>query len=120
VSDQLDLLRNFVGRGVAAQAAVGEALKPAGQAQVEGNNLAFVRELREEAIRLVRINGSVTAEELRAYAEVHGLEPTHPNAYGGVFRGPGWRVIGRRRSRWPSAHAREIKVWTYQLGSSGA
>jgi len=59
------------------------------------------------------MNGSVSADDLRRYADKHNDQPGHVNAWGSVFRGAGWRMVGRMKSTIPSNHAREIKVWRW-------
>jgi hypothetical protein len=119
---QLDVFDDFARRGLAAGQAAGEALKAAGLDRVMARNCEWITAMRAEAIRLSQANGCVTVDELRAFALQHGSVPTHDNAWGGIFRGPRWKAIGRRKSQWPSSHAREVKIWRYvapavELGS---
>lgn len=93
--------------------AQGALLKEDGLASVSENNTVFLAQMRAEAKRISEIRGWVTSDDLRVYASQQNLEPTHQNAWGGVFRGPQWRVIGRRKSAVPQGHAREIKIWAY-------
>jgi len=72
----------------------------------------FVPLMRKVAHRIATEQGSVCSDDLRRYAAEHGIAPSHPNGWGAVFRaGAGFRLIGRRKSTWPSAHRREVKVW---------
>jgi hypothetical protein len=90
----------------------GEAARDEGVALVSENNPTFVEIMREAARVLARKNGSVCSDDLRAYAQMCGIEPEHQNAWGAIFRGQEWVVVGRRKSRLTSNHAREIRVWT--------
>lgn len=95
-------------------AAAGEAAKAAGQDLTEGTQESFIARMREAAIDICRRTGSVSTDELRVYAEAHGIAPpVNRNAYGAIFRGPHWVEIGRKRSAIVSNHAREIRIWSY-------
>lgn len=91
----------------------GEKLKESAMVGVEKKNAAWLNTIRKQAIRIAKRKGSVTTDDLRKYAMKKELKPSHPNAWGAVFRGSDWRVIGRCKSRLPSNHAREIRVWAY-------
>lgn len=113
MTGQLDMLDSFVKRGLRAQAAVGEALKQGGLKRVETNGKLWLEAMRAEAKRLCALSGCVTTDELRLYAEERRLYPHHDNCWGAVFNGKSWAPIGHRKSRWPSCHAREIRIWRY-------
>lgn len=107
------LLPEIPGRSLRSQANACESLKRHGLAKIETTGQAWLRVMREQAFELCQRDGCVTTDELRLYAE-HTLQyPHHDNCWGAIFRGPRWKVIGRRKSRWASTHAREIKVWLY-------
>lgn len=91
----------------------GRALKDNGLASVAENNTAFLAQMRAEAKRISEIRGWVSSDDLRVYASQLDLEPTHCNVYGAIFKGPCWKVIGRRKSAVPQGHSREIKIWAY-------
>jgi len=91
----------------------GQSLKSAGQDLVAGHNEEFVSLMRAEAMRISNGLGYVTSDDLRVYAARIGLEPSHPNAWGAVFKGKGWRSIGYRKSAVPQSHARIIRIWQY-------
>lgn len=97
----------------------GRVLKDNGLASVAENNTAFLALMRAEAIRISLSRGWVTSDDLRVYASQLDLEPTHQNAWGAIFRGPQWKVVGHRKSAVPGNHAREIKIWQYveQIGT---
>ena len=88
----------------------GECLKQAGQKQVSANNEMFLADMRGAAVRIATEKGSVTCDDLRELAVKMGISPSHPNAWGTIFRGI-WRVEGLVRSRIPSNHSRLIRVW---------
>ncbi len=91
----------------------GRVLKDDGLAGVADNNIAFLAVMRAEAIRISLSRGWVSSDDLRVYASQLDLEPTHQNAWGAIFRGPQWKVVGHRKSAVPGNHAREIKIWQY-------
>ena len=92
----------------------GDMLKQMGLDLVTEHNPDFVEIVRERAIRLAKMNGRVSSDALREWAELHDITPIHPNAWGAVFRGPGWERIGFRKSRIPSNHSRMISIWRYK------
>ena len=75
------------------------------------NNEGFVKTMRKIAVDLARASGSVTSDDLRVLCRRWGIAPSHPNVWGAIFRGSGWRVLDRRASTFEGNHAREIKVW---------
>ncbi|MFZ3015338.1 MAG: hypothetical protein WA045_16660 [Nitrospira sp.] len=87
--------------------------KSVGLTETEENNRVFIRQMREEAHRLVKRCGRVSIDGLRFYAEARGLKPHSPNAWGAIFHEKGWRVIGHVLSTFPSNRSREIREWTY-------
>ena len=91
----------------------GIALKEDGLDNISSNNKSFLALMRAEAVRIASQRGWVTSDDLRVYASELNIEPTHCNAYGAIFKGVRWKVIGRRKSAVPSSHAREVKIWAY-------
>lgn len=91
----------------------GRVLKEEGITSVSENNTEFLALMRAEAIRISQSRGWVSSDDLRVYASQHNIEPTHQNAWGAVFLGACWKVIGRRKSAVPESHNREIKIWQY-------
>lgn len=95
----------------------GIRLRDEGIASVASHNqVPFLGAIRERAAQLAEENGTVGADELRAWADERGIAPDHPNAWGAVFRlcprdGRRWVECGRRKSNWTSAHARKITIW---------
>ena len=77
------------------------------------NNLPWLERIRDIATQISRRKGSVSADDLRAYAFENNDYPKHHNAWGAVFKGKGWLMVGRKKSTTISAHAREIKVWRW-------
>ena len=92
----------------------GEQLKLKGIDQVAENNSEWLDCMRTLAIAWAQDFGYVCADDLRPFTNTIPFQPNHPNAWGAVFRGRHWKMIGRRKSRYTSNHAREIKVWRYK------
>lgn len=88
--------------------------KSEGQNLVEDHNPNFVAIMRSHAILTATSKGQVTCDDLREYASAQGLRPKHQNAWGSIFRGPDWKMIGRTKSKLVSNHAREIRIWRYE------
>ena len=93
--------------------ATGGRLRNAGLELVEIGNTDFVRRMRSEAQRQSREYGSVSSDNLRTFAAARRIAPKSPNAWGAIFRGDSWRMVGRTKSCIKSNHAREIKVWQW-------
>lgn len=90
----------------------GQERKQMGLFQVAQNNQTFLETMRGYARMICRKNGSVTSDDLREKARDLDIEPTHPNAWGAVFKGGDWVVLGFEPSNWPSNHGRPIRRWT--------
>lgn len=89
------------------------AAKTAGLARVAATHADFVRRMRAVAVTLSQVQGEVHIDDLRQAAERHGWRPAHPNAWGAIFRGPGWQRLGTRPSAWPSNHGHVSPVWRW-------
>lgn len=91
----------------------GRKLKQEGLDRVAEDNTEFLLKMRYEAMRISQERGWVSSDDLRVYASQLDLAPTHQNAWGCLFKGPNWKVVGRRKSAVPGNHAREIRIWQY-------
>lgn len=106
----------------------GRARKEEGMDRAAGNNQTWLQMVREQAIEVSRTKGEVWIDDLRRWADKEDCEPdkfcdgcnagscslVHQNAWGCVFRGPGWVWTGEyRKSEYASNHARDVKVWVY-------
>lgn len=99
----------------ATQLELGEQRRDAGIEKVSANNSEFLNTMRHVARRISQWRGQVSADDLRVWAdEKGGMQPSHPNAWGGVFKQAGWVCTGRRKSAWPSNHGRWIAVWRWE------
>ena len=94
-------------------AQLGLRLKQRGIDAVEESNFDWVSFMRELAQTHSDIYGSVTADNVRNVSEKTARHPKHPNAYGAVFKGKGWKAIGYTQSQHPSNHGRTIRVWRW-------
>jgi hypothetical protein len=101
----------------------GQELKEAGIALVESNNTDFIREMRSCAVDLYHrcynygfLAVETTTDDLREFADILGIKPNSPNAWGAIFKKApdGYRFIntGRRKaSTYPSNHGRQITIF---------
>lgn len=94
----------------------GELLKQSGINQVALSNDSFVASMRTIAKGIAILKGQVCCDDLREAAQKANLSPKHVNAWGAIFSGHGWVMVGRKRSTWPSTHSREIKIWKWEGG----
>lgn len=85
-------------------------MKQHGMFSVEQNNREFIDEMRRQARRIATRRGVVTSDDLHAYADRRGMSPTHPNAFGAIFRS-GFNAVGFRVSERPAARHRVIREW---------
>ena len=92
---------------------LGLALKESGLDAIEVSNQAWLKKMREFAVGFSRQHTEVTADDVRYYAGRVHWKPHHSNAYGGIFRGPGWKPVGYTQSRHPSNHGRTIRIWRW-------
>lgn len=92
---------------------LGLALRDRGLDAVEHNNEQWVDMMRRQARRICMVHGNVTSDELHDHAERIGWQPAHHNAYGAVFRSPGWKSLGFRASGRAQARGRIIRIWSY-------
>lgn len=91
----------------------GIELRDQGIAQVAENNAAFLKLMRAFAEQISMRNGEVSSDEVRLRAQAEGYAPKHSNAWGALFKAPGWKFLYRKKSVLPSNHGREIRVWKY-------
>ena len=89
----------------------GDWLKELGIADVSANNVEFLASVRNVARTIIASNGSVTSDDLRLWANLNDIAPTHPNAWGAVFHGGEWKHLGYVKSQIPSNHSRVIGIW---------
>ena len=94
----------------------GKELREEGIRRVSAANKEWLEAAREEAKRVCLLQGTVSAVELRRWAEATNCFPKHPNTWGAIFRGPSWETTGD----WvpcehTEGHARNVRVWTYVL-----
>lgn len=82
--------------------------------RVSEHNRWFLEKMRKAAIKLSLLNGEVTIDDLRTYAFSFGLEPDHPNAWGGVLKGKHWHCVGFQPSKLVSNHGRVIRRWIWK------
>ena len=93
---------------------VGEQLRDEGIERVTSHNEEWIAWVRQLARKICALHGSVTTDDLRAWAAIEHRHPDHPNAWGGVFRAKGWVRVGYTKSERALAHARPIGVWVWK------
>jgi hypothetical protein len=84
--------------------------------EAQGDLLAFVRSMLAAQYQNTGI--AVTADDARAVLaelERHGVAlPANRNFLGALFKAPGWRAVGSRKSRSPGRHASRILAWEHR------
>ena len=86
----------------------GKALKDAGIKKVSAHNSEWLAHARRMARLHLWLNDTVDADWLR---NAMLWEPTHPNAWGAVFKSGEFEPCGWKASTTPSCHGRMIRVW---------
>lgn len=76
-------------------------------------SLTWVGCMREFAREHCQQHGSVTIDDVRAFAASKGLQPNSTHAFGAVFHELGWHVIGSEPSQVVSNRARRILRWRW-------
>ena len=83
-----------------------------GIARVSGTNANFLIAARAMAYRLMVQIGEITADDVRRECERQGIEPSHYNAWGAVFKDPRFVPTGAyRQSANVQGHGNRIRVW---------
>ena len=91
----------------------GRRRRDEGKKKVAAKNVAFLTMARQFAKRYSIEHGSVTIDHVRKWAEESGIEPTHHNALGSVFRCNDWVAISVVQSSQVQRHAGLVRLWRY-------
>ena len=89
-------------------------LRQEGQHRVEENSGGVVRVLREQAKRMSLQNGSVTPDQLRAWAERHEIRVHHFNVWGCLYSEKGWKKVRPVTSSRPKGHGNRVFAWQWE------
>ena len=96
------------------QLRLGEYHKELGLNRVEQAYDAWIVMARAYAVRESARIGSVSAVEVRQWAERTGNPPPKESAYSAIFRGREWVATGQRsKSRHAGGHGRLVDRWRY-------
>lgn len=88
--------------------------KELGLLRVERAYNDWIVSARRFAVRHSAQFGSVSAVEVRAWAERTNNHPDKPTAYAAIFRGKEWQPIGERvQTLHADGHARRVECWKY-------
>lgn len=81
---------------------------------IEIRRSQFISMARNLARSISRERGQVSINDIR---EKYPLpDDVHPSAYGAVFRGPLWKVIGYTAAKHSDAHGRLIRIYKWNEG----
>lgn len=91
----------------------GRRLRDEGIEAVCTPNAQFLHTARAIAVALCRVRGTITADDVRREWDTCGFpQPTHPNAWGGLFRGETFEPTGEfRQSSYVSRRGGMQRVW---------
>lgn len=91
--------------------------RESGQDRVESHNREFVAQMRIIAKQICKERGTVSTDDLRRYADAHGIVPPHFKAYSVIFRGKDWAFVAWKPSEIPSNNGRRIAIYTFSSNS---
>ena len=87
-------------------------LRDAGMKTATKGRAEALTRAKSLAIDLAKLNGSVTADDVRREYEFRGRSWSElGNAAGSIFKGKHWHCIGFENSSVASSHARALRVW---------
>ena len=90
-----------------------EQLRDDGLDRAEGNNSSWIELAREYAVAFCKRHDTVSADDIRDWAERLNYWPEHSNAWGALFRPKCWVFVGWVQSKHAANHARAIRVWNF-------
>ena len=83
-----------------------------GIAKVSYKNMEMIEDARSIAIGLIHQNGSTTMDDVRKrMSELGYPPPTHPNAYGAVFKNKRFKLITYTKSKMVQRNSGNTGVW---------
>jgi hypothetical protein len=85
--------------------------RDAGIAAISARNQTFLETVRGAARMICRRHGTVTADDVRKWADENGIEPTGKNAWGAVFKSRDFVAVGFTTSRQVQGHGNLQRVW---------
>ena len=88
--------------------------KELGLFATELNNSDFVERARSVAMQLCQQHGFVNMDMVRAHRDMQDRQPSSSHAFGAVFNGKGWRMIGYEKSAVRTNRARRIGRWVWR------
>lgn len=89
--------------------AEGRALRDGALAIIEVTRKAWLTEARAEAVRIARIKGCVTINDVRETVALP--DGINPNAWGAVLKCRELTAVGYDQAHHPAAHARVVRVY---------
>ena len=92
----------------------GEELREEGIRRVSVSNREWIDVMRDIAADIARRAGTVSAVDLRLVAENTNNFPSHPNAWGAIFKTKRFEPTGEWiPCQHADGHARAVRVWRY-------
>ena len=67
--------------------------------------------IRIVARQFASINGTVSVDDLRSWADKNYMQPPSSSAWGSVFRGEHWKKVSKKRSSYAKSRSRQVSVW---------
>jgi len=91
------------------------AAREEGVKKVASKNATFIETMRGVARLICHRQGTVTADDLKAWAAANDMQPTHYNAYGAIFCSKAWKAefefVRYVKSRQVQGHGNLIREW---------
>lgn len=90
-----------------------ERRKELGMAAAASTSEEWLTQARRWAAAHSARHGAVSAADVRFKCEEHNFWPPSENAWGSLFKAPGWEHVGYTKAKHKSGHARTIMTWKY-------
>ena len=92
--------------------AASKQLRDTGMESAASGRAELLKRARELAVRLARIHGKITADDVRKEYEYRGGNWSElGNAAGSIFKGRYFECVGFENSSVATSHARALRVW---------
>ena len=86
---------------------------------VAERNQTFLETVRGAARMICRNQGSVTADDVRKWADENGYAPSNKNCWGAVFKSPDFVAVGFTTSRQVQGHGNRLVRWALREQTLG-
>lgn len=72
---------------------------------------SWLDRIRQVAIQFATINGAVSVDDLRVWADENHMQPPYSSSWGAVFQSTVWKKVSQKNSSYSKSRSRKISVW---------